>query len=112
MLESPQNSRTGSNSHCESNDTSFLIPQEPVRSPDPLLFTQEFVRSPTLTLPEGFKLPDTSPPPPQVSPEEQMILNPTEPTETPPRRQTNLEYFLVSVNEHLNVFGETPVTPA
>ncbi|KAG2249087.1 hypothetical protein Bca52824_088715 [Brassica carinata] len=68
MSESPQNNRTGTNSHCESNDTSFLIPQEPVRSPDPLLFTQELVRSPTLTLPE--------------------------------------------VNEHLNVFGETPVTPS
>ncbi|WZY73776.1 hypothetical protein YC2023_006016 [Brassica napus] len=108
MSESPQNSRTGSNSHCDSNDASLLIPAEPVRSPDPLVFTQDLVRSPTLTLPEGFKLPDTPPPAPQDEPEEQKALNLSEPAETPPRRQTNLEYF----NEHLNIFGETPVTPA
>ena len=89
MSESTQNSRTGSNDHYESNDISFQIPQELIRSPDPLFFNPEFVRSPLLTLPDNFKLPETPPPLPRVEIEEQMTLNQPE---TPPRRQTNLEY--------------------
>ena len=92
MLESPQNSRTGSNDHCESNDIPFQIPQESIRSCGPLFFNPEYTRSLTLTLPENFKLPETPPPLPQVELERQMTLNPSETPESPPRRQTNLEY--------------------
>ncbi|KAG2269022.1 hypothetical protein Bca52824_063577 [Brassica carinata] len=104
MSESPQPSQTGSNSHCKSDQEPFPAPPSLVQSTDPLLFVPDREPSPTLTLPAEFKIPESISILSRVELKEQTT--PPEPTETPPRRQTNLECF----NEHLNIFGKTPVT--
>ncbi|KAG2264383.1 hypothetical protein Bca52824_071462 [Brassica carinata] len=107
MPPSPQTSRSGSNSYPKTDDNPFDS-SEPVTSPDPLLYNHELVSSPTLTLPADFRIPDSVSVPVPPDPEPIPTPNPTEPTEVQPRRLSNLEYF----NQHLNVFGETLVTPA
>ncbi|KAL0743433.1 hypothetical protein Bca4012_084946 [Brassica carinata] len=116
MSESPPNNHTGSNSHCNDNSGSFLAPPSPVQSPDPLLFLPDRESSPTLTLLNDFRLPESQPEPPRVEPEEPETQTFTESEETPPRRLTNLDYCKYQlptsdiIIQHLNIFGDAPVT--
>ncbi|KAL0718963.1 hypothetical protein Bca4012_068286 [Brassica carinata] len=69
MSDSPQSSLSGSLGHCASNNEPspgpFPIDLNPesqtVASPELLTFSDEITRSPTLTLPDGYKIPDTPP---------------------------------------------------
>uniref|UniRef100_M4EA41 Uncharacterized protein n=1 Tax=Brassica campestris TaxID=3711 RepID=M4EA41_BRACM len=108
MPQSPQTSQSGSNGYPKADEGSYLIPVEPVNRPDPLFYNPELVSSPTLTLPADFKIPDSVPVPVPQDPEPEPTSNPTEPTDVQPRRLSNLEYF----NQHLNIFGDKPATPA
>ncbi|KAG2312840.1 hypothetical protein Bca4012_027409 [Brassica carinata] len=116
MSESPSNSHTDSNSLCNDNPISFSTPPSPVQSPDPLLFVPQRESSPTLTLPADFRFLEPRLEPPRVEPEEQMTQPPSEPTETPPQRLTNVEFskyrslLRLQINKYLNILGDAPVT--
>ena len=92
MTENSQFSQSGSNSYPKTEEDHFLIPVEPVNSPDPLFYNPELVSSPTLTLPVDFKIPDSVPVSIPQDPEPVPTSNPTEPTDVQPRRLSNLEY--------------------
>ncbi|KAL0683242.1 hypothetical protein Bca4012_050090 [Brassica carinata] len=113
MSKAPSNSSNTSTGQCGSSEEPLPPPlkspsPEPARlpSPDLLIFNPNVPQSPTLTLPENFKFPDP-PVVPQSTTEPNQTNTLSENLVEPQQQHTPLEIY----NEHMNLFGDTPVTP-